>query len=116
MAEATLERLEPELRHVRIVFTLGALDERRTNQASEIDCLCHDRYVLVGHTGHRARQRPTPSLTRGRLVRGLGPRPEPEAEPRAASWSSRRADTTTSPSHLNAGVAQRRPRVLHSPK
>jgi hypothetical protein len=42
VAEATLERLEPELRDVRVVLALRRFDELRADEPSEIDCLSHD--------------------------------------------------------------------------
>jgi hypothetical protein len=41
MAEATLERLEPELGDVRVVLSLACFDERGTNEPAEIDRSCH---------------------------------------------------------------------------
>ena len=42
VAEAALERLEPELGDVRVVFALGRFDQLRADESAEIDRVCHD--------------------------------------------------------------------------
>jgi hypothetical protein len=39
--EASLERLEPELGDVRVVFTLARFDELRANEPAKINRICH---------------------------------------------------------------------------
>src|SRR5215831_12856705 len=76
MAEAALERLEPEFCNVHVVVALGRFNQLRTNQPGEIDDLCHFFGILNGPTETSPRQRPTPPLARGGLVTGLGPGPK----------------------------------------
>jgi hypothetical protein len=65
VAEAALERLEPELGDVRVVFALGGFDELRADESAEIDRVWHDGFGLV--LPETIRYRPTPPFTRGRL-------------------------------------------------
>jgi hypothetical protein len=41
VAEAALERLEPELGDIGVVFALARFDELRANEPAEIDRSCH---------------------------------------------------------------------------
>ena len=76
--EAALERLQAELGDVRVVLALGRFDQLRTDQVHgdrSWKPWCCD---VSGHSGRRAvthRNRSAPPPTRGRLVKGLGPRP-----------------------------------------
>ena len=41
VAEAALERLEPELGDVGVVFALGRFDQLRADESAEINRVCH---------------------------------------------------------------------------
>jgi hypothetical protein len=41
MAEATLERLKPELGDVRVIFALGRFDQLRADESAEINRVRH---------------------------------------------------------------------------
>ena len=66
VAEAALERLEPELGDVGVVFALGRFDQLRADESAEINRVCHVSDYLYGLAGF-ARHRLAPPLTRGRL-------------------------------------------------
>jgi hypothetical protein len=42
MAKAALQRLQPELGDVRVVFTLARFDELRADESAKIDSCCHE--------------------------------------------------------------------------
>ena len=65
VAEAALERLEPEFGDIGVVFALGRFDQLRADESAEIDRVCHV-VMILGLAGVR-RHRPTPPFTRGRL-------------------------------------------------
>ena len=67
VAEAALERLQPEFGDVGVVFALGRFDQLRADESAEIDRVCHVRDFPVGLAEQSPRHRPTPPLTRGRL-------------------------------------------------
>jgi hypothetical protein len=48
MAEAALERLEPELGDVRGIFALGRFDQLRADESAEIDRGCHVSLIPCG--------------------------------------------------------------------
>src|SRR5262252_2152529 len=95
MAEAALERLEPEFCNVHVVVALGRFNQLRTNQPGEIDDLCHFFGILNGPTETSPRQRPTPPLARGGLVTGLGP------GPRNGNWDPGPGNRISSRSHCS---------------
>src|SRR5690606_11155689 len=74
VAEAALEGLQLELRHVGVVIALRHLDELRTDKAAEVDRLGHRWESLEEkcHDGGTRHRRRTPALTRGTLVRLSG--------------------------------------------
>ena len=76
VAEAALERLEPELGDIGIVLALRRFDELRTDKPAEIDCVSHCLSISL-NVSPPTRGEPVDALasplTRGRIVRELGP-------------------------------------------
>ncbi len=50
VAEATLERLEPEFSNVGVVLALGCFNQLRTDKTTEIDRRRHDGKICSGHS------------------------------------------------------------------
>ena len=76
LSQAEIERLEAELRRVRLVLALRHLDELRPDEPAEIDGVRHKGILERSGvtTARERRRRRTPPLTRGTLVRPSGGR------------------------------------------
>ena len=62
MTEPALQRLEAELRDVRVVIALGRLNQLRTHEPAKIDCLNHGNEILEnGQTADAAPTTPYPA-------------------------------------------------------